>query len=339
MNCIEVGELMHRKLDFDLSAQEEKELELHLTQCSSCHLIFERLSSLSTQLEQLPHVTPPFSIVDSILPKLMEVEIEEKTLIKQDEEAVTAAQKMNKGTKKKAWLITTTSVAVAAAALILTVNVSPNSSSSENTAQIAISHDALADQEVSEKTRSIENQPEKLDTKVKVDDQYGRTSITSSGQPEKSSPTAVQVDQLKVSVTSQSIIDHSVNNNKEDQLTRSESTNEAEVPSEDTATVRQGGFTALFEEEKTEQKEQMMLLGVEDNNIVYNSPDNKVYVTLVEHSIEIHDYNTAELLKTLEVPIEGEISFVGWHESGVEFYIDVVDANMQTHRLTYTIGM
>lgn len=337
MNCIEVGELMHRKLDSDLSTEEEKELELHLAQCASCNLIFERLSLLSTHLEQLPQVTPPFSIVDSILPRL---EVAEKPLIKKDEEAVTALQKSNKKIYKKGWFISTASIAVAAAAVLFTVNLSQNTSENDNAMQLAVSMNDMANQDVStvytnEKSRMMELEYE--DVLVDVKDQYGDV-FTIPESAETSHPTGYQVGQLKVTVKSESIIDNSTNNNDTDELDM------LTIGPNNTSgsNVRDGSFKASNQEQEQdlEMPEQMMTgLNVEENNLVYNSPDNKVYVSIDAHNIEIHDFNTSELLKTLEVPIEGEISFVGWHESGVEFYIDVLDANMQTHRITYTLGL
>lgn len=70
MNCAEVMEWMNRYLDHDLSREETLEMYRHIDDCPSCAEMFERLSALSSDLEQLPDVSPPFSLVDSILPRL-----------------------------------------------------------------------------------------------------------------------------------------------------------------------------------------------------------------------------------------------------------------------------
>lgn len=66
----EVNEYMHRYLDDDLSDDEAELLMEHLRQSPATSAMFERLKRLHSDLEQLPRVTPPISIVDSILPRL-----------------------------------------------------------------------------------------------------------------------------------------------------------------------------------------------------------------------------------------------------------------------------
>jgi len=70
MNCDEVMEYMQRHLDNDLSEKEQNAMFAHLESCFSCKEMFERLNRLSDELVSLPKVTPPYSIVDSILPRL-----------------------------------------------------------------------------------------------------------------------------------------------------------------------------------------------------------------------------------------------------------------------------
>lgn len=70
MKCPEVVEWMHRYLDYDLSEEETVQLYEHLKQCPECTETFRMLKSLSRDLEDLPKVTPKFSIVDAIMPQL-----------------------------------------------------------------------------------------------------------------------------------------------------------------------------------------------------------------------------------------------------------------------------
>lgn len=74
MTCQDSIELMQRYLDHDLNDAEEQELQLHLQQCAECSEMFDRLRRLDSELAQLPKVTPAFSLVDAILPKLAELD-------------------------------------------------------------------------------------------------------------------------------------------------------------------------------------------------------------------------------------------------------------------------
>jgi hypothetical protein len=74
MNCQEVMEYMQRELDGDLGEIESATLREHIRHCADCAAMYERLKRLSAELESLPKVTPPFSLVDAILPKLDEID-------------------------------------------------------------------------------------------------------------------------------------------------------------------------------------------------------------------------------------------------------------------------
>lgn len=74
MKCQEVMIYMQRQLDGDLTPKEENELHAHLMHCLDCAQMFERLQALSNELSQLPKVMPPFSLVDAIMPQLLELD-------------------------------------------------------------------------------------------------------------------------------------------------------------------------------------------------------------------------------------------------------------------------
>ena len=74
MKCEEVMETMQRYLDEDLDPKEVAAMREHMKHCASCAEMFERLNRLSEELVNLPKVEPPYSIVDSILPKLQEID-------------------------------------------------------------------------------------------------------------------------------------------------------------------------------------------------------------------------------------------------------------------------
>lgn len=78
MNCENMIELMQRFIDDDLVLGEQLELEAHVHSCDKCASTFEKLKKLSAELEQLPKVKPRYSIVDTILPKLAELDLQQQ---------------------------------------------------------------------------------------------------------------------------------------------------------------------------------------------------------------------------------------------------------------------
>ncbi|THF75020.1 anti-sigma factor family protein [Cohnella fermenti] len=70
MTCDEGRELVQRSVDNDLDSQETALMNEHLRTCPDCSALFDRLTLLSSNLAELPRVTPPFSLVDAILPRL-----------------------------------------------------------------------------------------------------------------------------------------------------------------------------------------------------------------------------------------------------------------------------
>jgi hypothetical protein len=123
MKCAEVMEWMHRYLDQDLSQDEIVEMFRHIDDCPSCAEVFERLTLLSKELEQLPDVKPPFSLVDSILPQLAELDrsSREQSAVRAEESVVvpfsreSSRGKPSKGTS----MATRTGIGAIAAAVIL----------------------------------------------------------------------------------------------------------------------------------------------------------------------------------------------------------------------------
>jgi anti-sigma factor RsiW len=70
VTCDEVMELMQRDLDGDLNHEEHRLMSDHLEACPECADMMERLQQIDQDLANLPKVTPAFSLVDSILPRL-----------------------------------------------------------------------------------------------------------------------------------------------------------------------------------------------------------------------------------------------------------------------------
>ncbi|RAP76750.1 anti-sigma factor family protein [Paenibacillus montanisoli] len=74
MNCQEVMDYMQRQLDDDLDEREIEILMTHTRHCPECTAMMERLQMLSSGLTSLPKVTPSYSLVDAILPRLAELQ-------------------------------------------------------------------------------------------------------------------------------------------------------------------------------------------------------------------------------------------------------------------------
>lgn len=74
MTCDEVMEFMQRHLDGDLNEGEHKRMSEHLDACPDCADMMERLQQIDQDLANLPKVTPAFSLVDAILPRLEQID-------------------------------------------------------------------------------------------------------------------------------------------------------------------------------------------------------------------------------------------------------------------------
>jgi anti-sigma factor RsiW len=113
MNCEEIMELMQRYIDDDLMEAEQQSLFEHLQDCPDCAASFEQLQILSAELSSLTKVTPPFSIVDSIMPRLAEIDAEAAGI-----EAAYLSPKHRMPNRFFSWKVAT---GFAAAAVILSV--------------------------------------------------------------------------------------------------------------------------------------------------------------------------------------------------------------------------
>ncbi|MBM7565609.1 anti-sigma factor family protein [Paenibacillus sacheonensis] len=124
MNCQEVMEYMQRQLDGDLDEQETAILMNHTRHCSDCAAMFERLKLLSAGLESLPKVTPGYSLVDAILPKLAELQTASELTIPQPHIVIAGEEKAAPRRAKPAgnwrrWLPISAAGGVVAAGVIL----------------------------------------------------------------------------------------------------------------------------------------------------------------------------------------------------------------------------
>jgi hypothetical protein len=113
---------MQRFVDQDLTQAEEDSLLAHIEQCPECAASFEQLQRLSAELSLLPMVSPPFSIVDSILPRLAELDAQQA--------AIKVAYLPTANQRKKPhfpWKIGAGFVAAAVVFSLVLVNLTPGS--------------------------------------------------------------------------------------------------------------------------------------------------------------------------------------------------------------------
>lgn len=129
MKCAEVMEWMHRYLDHDLSQDEILEMFRHIDNCPSCADVFDRLTLLSQELEQLPDVKPPFSLVDSILPQLDKLDqgVQQQSMVNDEEPnkvvPITRSNNRSKTPSKGGSMAARTGIGAVAAAVILFIAV------------------------------------------------------------------------------------------------------------------------------------------------------------------------------------------------------------------------
>ncbi|WP_025675598.1 anti-sigma factor family protein, partial [Paenibacillus polymyxa] len=70
----EVMDWMQRYVDHELGEEETSQLMNHIATCPDCAEKFHILQTLSRELEELPAVSPAFSLVDSIMPQLDDID-------------------------------------------------------------------------------------------------------------------------------------------------------------------------------------------------------------------------------------------------------------------------
>jgi len=70
MQCSKWGELMSLHLDSLLSPDQLQQLQVHLTQCQTCHEQWETISWLSSLLEAEPAATPAPDFTDKVTARL-----------------------------------------------------------------------------------------------------------------------------------------------------------------------------------------------------------------------------------------------------------------------------
>ncbi|MFX3646604.1 MAG: zf-HC2 domain-containing protein [Paenibacillus sp.] len=128
MKCEEVVEWMHRYLDHDLGEAETAQMLQHVAKCPECAENFSLLRALSRELEELPQVSPKFSLVDAIMPQLDaidEARKEQSSTIQEMNPVPAAFENLQRSSERKTkqkWLNSMAgrmSMGAAAAAVVL----------------------------------------------------------------------------------------------------------------------------------------------------------------------------------------------------------------------------
>lgn len=200
MNCQEVMDDMQRQLDGDLDDRESEALMTHLRHCPDCAAMFERLQLLSSGLENLPKVTPPYSLVDAILPRLPLIAAESaeptetsafgETPAIADEVTERRARKSRKWTDSYAVRALGGAVAAAVVAGLFLVTYTPGGSSDDSGAASQYAADAA---DAGEATSSMESTAEPLMAKEdapreEISDSSANKEATGSAQPKAKPP-------------------------------------------------------------------------------------------------------------------------------------------------------
>lgn len=126
MNCQEVTEYMQRQLDGDLNGEETEILITHTRHCPECAAMMERLQLLNDGLENLPKVTPSYSLVDAILPRLAELDLHGEAAKEEDAMAEPAKvyrfdEAVQRSASKRRWTNRYSISAIAAVAAVVIV--------------------------------------------------------------------------------------------------------------------------------------------------------------------------------------------------------------------------
>lgn len=80
MRCEEALELLSARLDGELTAQEERELEDHLSACPACRELGEELSALHFSFEELEDEQAPEDLAARVMERVRELEREKKVV-------------------------------------------------------------------------------------------------------------------------------------------------------------------------------------------------------------------------------------------------------------------
>lgn len=320
MNCTEVGELMQRNLDYDLSESELATLMTHLSDCAQCTVLFEKLTLLSGSLEQLPRVTPSISIVDAILPELERIDNEKRNSL------IIAKQRRNR------WLTTVGSIATAAAIVVLMVNLNgipgtSNSTSSDLAMKINAKNDIGPEPAAAQIFTNEEETDMAADSpgKVRTTDEIGQysSSVAPNINGQSSDASGGLEEYLEVGSTT---IAPAIPNIRKEITTEKpkDSSSSAFVPELTGSLTENVDKLGVLNELATTIQEQT----VNDSGASverYPSKDEKFYLQFEEHTISVYETSSNQIVQQWEVPKQGLFEFIEWDNEGTFFTFQITD--------------
>lgn len=327
MNCTEVGELMQRHLDYDLTETELEVMMTHLSGCAHCSDLYEKLTLLSGSLEQLPRVTPSISIVDAILPEL---ELIDKA---RDVSLIVNKQRRNR------WWTTIGSVATAAAIVVLMVKL--NGTPGINSA--LVSDIAMNGNTGGQFAAADTNTSTASSNDIKSDSRYSDSSSTwSTVEQYGVTPSYGAKDSSKLDDPgmkdkgNSSRIEKNVSSPYEasnfggNEGELSSDNNDALVPNYigTLPSISSSQKMGLLGEELTPldsqspSDPQFSIRTIEEQHF---SPDDKVYLLFELHTISVYETSSNNLLQQWDLPQEGTYEFLKWDTEGKDFAFQVTD--------------
>src|SRR5690606_12730635 len=234
----------------------------------------------------------------------------------------------------KKWMVTASSL-VAAAAILLTIgitNINKQSNSDADTSGTMTAFDYATQDEKAETFRT------RTDDISVAEQSSTRQQEPKFGVDEISPTTSMSVDHFTKSPSIQGGINVS-KNNEADNLPITDAVVEQEHRANDDYFVTENDNKNNIEGSPAEETEDYGFMTIVEPSLATStiSPDEKYYIELDKHIITVYDFYSGETINNFEVPIEGDIAFVGWHEEAIEFYIEVTDKQLQTHPLTFVI--
>ncbi|MCR8659187.1 anti-sigma factor family protein [Paenibacillus endoradicis] len=330
MNCTEVGELMQRNLDYDLSELELETLMTHLSDCAQCTVLFEKLTLLSGSLEQLPRVTPSISIVDAILPELERIDKEKRNSL------IVAKQRRTR------WFTSVGSIATAAAIVVLMVNLNgipaTNNSSATDLAMKLNVENSTASEPTTDLFIASQEDAESEDAlspRLRASDSVEQYALESGSthnyaQSDDVSDKNQGVESTAVAPTLPSIKKDSSTERPKDTLST------AFVPTLTGSLTEKVDKLGVLNELATTIQAQSG--EAEEVNVQqYLSNDEKVYLKFEEHTISVYETSSNQIMKQWDLPQQGLFEFIEWDNEGKNFTFQVTDEAGQITSYTWKL--
>lgn len=355
MKCSEAVEWMHRYIDHDLSEEESSVLFEHIQSCRDCEEEFAMLKKLSEELEQLPVLTPRYSLVDTILPQLEALDLARREEGSASEELPAAtmttapvAQRRRKVTSSRSRAYRTGALGLAAAVIlgVFIYQVEPRTMKDAEMTSYSVmdksdsSLDSAAqdagqpsEAEASSTTSDIVREAEALAPELEASDNKSASSQESSAGEgnfaadsnklaeeaprQLDSSTSTQKHAPSQKPASQAD-EKSAANNNEERASGDQRTGTSDEAVADLPLLQEGD--AIFEEQ-TEMRDSGMMMGIAGFAALneWSAPDGVFLVKYLEEHLYLYRNESDELTLVTDLPVEGDLVSGEWSEDGAVF--------------------